>query len=229
MNTLENLPLGKKLKTMFGMFICVFGLGAFVFYGVIPPENRESSIIIAGVLFWVVGLYLTVTGITGKERLSYDKYSELKEIKLFTSLNNKRLRYKDDLVNSEESVRYNVLCDKYPELYNNYAVEVLNMPPIYSKPVSATTAAAIGSSIGGLAVGIAAAADAERNRIAFEKNVREVEEAKLAVGTAHSKLQYCYNEMVKIIKKNPRARSDWEFEEKLVESGIREKYKVRSR
>ena len=122
---------------------------------------------------------------------------------------------------------YKELCKNYPGLYNNYAHTVLNQPLQLYTPVSSTTAAFIGTQIGGVAVGLAAAAEAERKMAAFKQNEKDVIEAKIAMGSAYDKVKYCYDEMIKIIMTNENTKSDWIKREKKIDDKLHEEYKIK--
>ena len=226
---MQNWSVGRKIKL--GCSIMSFGIALWLLLVMVLINNAGNDIpggiIVALILFIALGGYLIWDAIKGKDRLSAYQYNQFKEIRAFTVLNEKRNDYEKDLVNNGELFKYRELSKQYPSLYYNYASSVLNMPMQYSKPVSATTAAFVGTRIGGVAVGIAAANEAEKKRAAYEQNVKDVIASKLAVGSAHDKLLYCYDEMIKIIKTNDKTRKDWEYRESMIDSELHEKYKVR--
>ena len=102
----------------------------------------------------------------------------------------------------------------------------MNTPVQLYKPVSTKTAAFVGTQVGGLAVGLAAAEEAERKRLAYEQNVKDVIASKLEVGSAHDKLKYCYDEMIKIIMTNETTRRDWEETIAEVQAKLKKEYKA---
>ena len=103
----------------------------------------------------------------------------------------------------------------------------MNQPLQLYKPVSSTTAAYIGTRIGGLAVGIAAASEAERKREDYEKNVIDVINSQMARKSTHDRLKYCFDEIIKIIMTNEKTKKDWQNIENTIDSELHEKYAVR--
>jgi len=175
----------------------------------------------------VLGIYLIHEPYVKKDRISKDQYNQYKDIRVLSELNNKCKDYEKELENSDHIVMYKELCKNYPGLYNNYAHTVLNQPLQLYTPVSSTTAAFIGTQIGGVAVGLAAAAEAERKMAAFKQNEKDVIEAKIAMGSAYDKVKYCYEEMIKIIMTNENTKNDWMQREKKIDDELNEKYKIK--
>ena len=227
--SLQDLPLDRKIKAFCGIMGTV--LAVMCLFLILLLRNGYSGVptglIVVTVICGVGGPYLWWAGLKGKDRISSYQYEQFKEIKVFTALNEKRNDYEKELVNSPDLFKYKELSKKFPSLYYGYATSVLEMPMQYTKPVSATTAAYVGTAIGGAAVGMVAANQAEKDRIAYEKNVRDVIESKLAVGSARDKVRYCYDEMIKIIKTNDKTKKDWEYTESIIDSELHQQYKVR--
>lgn len=223
MRSVDNLSYKKKIELICGTTIILIGLG----FSIILIPVGTVGVWIFSIVTLALGGYLTYDAIKGKERISYSTFISYKEPAIYVALSNNCSRYKNYLVNDDESYMYNELCKKFPGLFAEYTSNILHAPLEMYKPVSSTTAAYVGTKIGGLAVGLAAAQEAERKKLVYEQNVRDVIRSKLSVGNAHDKVEYCFNEMVRIIKKNEKARNDWETIEKAIDDELYSKYIVR--
>ena len=102
---------------------------------------------------------------------------------------------------------------KLTNLINQYYKLLLttNLKPI--APMSASNAGIIGSAVGGPAIGVAAAIDAEAKRIKYEQDKerykqKQIEKSELPL--VKKRLEKCYDEIISIIKKNAEASKYWE-------------------
>ena len=221
----------KGLKILIGLsclafpvFAVVIGITSGDLIGLLI-ENGIYNVLL--VIFLLVGICVLHDANDERKRISTDFYNQIRDIRVLTELNNKYNDDEKELENSDHIVMYKELCKNYPGLYNNYAHTVLNQPLQLYTPVSSTTAAFIGTQIGGVAVGLAAAAEAERKMAAFKQNEKDVIEAKIAMGSAYDKVKYCYDEMIKIIMTNENTKSDWIKREKKIDDKLHEEYKIK--
>lgn len=102
------------------------------------------------------------------------------------------------------------LYDKLPVYYNQYIRAILHAPLAMYKPVSPNTAAAIGSAIGGTAVGIVAALNAKEREEVYRKNAQDVITSKIETGTTSEQLYACRSSIINLLSMKESTRRDWE-------------------
>ena len=179
-----------------------------------------------GIIFMIFGIYSLYRCIGSKERIDQDTYKKFYFIKACKSLCDNKDFYLAVFKDDAEYYALKELFDHLPKLYNDYAIEVLRTPLQLTRPVSPYTAAAIGTQIGGVAVGVAAAQNALKKQEAYEKNVKDVIMASIKTGNALDKVTYCYESIISIILKKPISADDWRKVTTSVDNEIREKYRV---
>ena len=102
-------------------------------------------------------------------------------------------------------------------LFNDFsrALSESNEPVfIPSKPISATTAAAIGTSLGGTAVGVAAAMDAMNKEEKYKRDKADYYQRLENRGRATNNVRELYGKMMYKIRRNPKAYEAYKEREK---------------
>lgn len=137
----------------------------------------------------------------------------------FVALINKRNEYLKAFSGEEDKAVYpklEKLYFKLPSYYYEHGSAVLNTPMYLRKPVSPATAGAIGSAIGGTAVGVAAVLDAIEEEEKYRQTAQRVDQARYSERVAYRRLYECYVGIVAIIRTKETTRKDWENQCRLI-------------
>lgn len=95
-------------------------------------------------------------------------------------------------------------------LFNSYGSIFFTYNPKPLKPMSSTTAAFIGSQVGGTAVGVASALEAKSKEEQYKKDMERYHEKNMKRYTTERDIKIVYDEIIKWINKNPKALSIYE-------------------
>lgn len=224
----------RRIKLIVGMVLSAFvifpaivGLmtGEFLEAMGIMFEAGAIGIVLFGV--GIYGVYLICDAIFGKDSLSKDTYDKMVDSRMLSAMLENVEYYQKELVDNEEYILFCELSKKLPSIFSNYAREVLNSPIKYTKPVSPTTAAYVGTQIGGLAVGLVAAQEAQRKQLEYIKNAQRVILSEIAIGDAKAQAEKCIQRMVSILNTNDKLRDHWNSKVLEIEKEIKSQYKVR--
>lgn len=162
-------------------------------------------IIIAAVIFICVkyqddlgggGTSQTYGGVSRKTQQKINE--ELEYMAQVRSLFNRR---EENLSKCPEEKREK-LTIAYNELataYNNYGIHILRMPSYEKMPMSSITAAAVGSAIGGTAVGVAAAMQAKEKEEKVIQHNKEVDMAYYSKESLLSDLRAKYRAVLELL------------------------------
>ncbi|MCD8328237.1 MAG: hypothetical protein LUC25_03975 [Ruminococcus sp.] len=136
-------------------------------------------------------------------------------LKIILELCNKREKYLNVFKNSYEGnselyLELKSIYDQLPSLYNRYISSVLSTNLHLTPGVSDYTAAAVGTFIGGTAVGMVAAEKAREYRKEVAENERQIRAHEIKKGGLWGELENCFEQVSAMIRQNEFTAKDWE-------------------
>jgi len=211
----------RQLELIIGLMLSMFLILAIM---TINAPNPIPSLTFICFIVGLFGIYLVYKGLFAPEKLAPEYYNQIKAARLFGEFNKSCSQYEKDIKEEKDLIMYKEFENAFHGYFNRLAVGVLNQPIQYKKPMSAKEAAYAGTMLGGVAVGMAAAMEAERKRKEYEQNALEVIKSKIEVGNAYETAERCYNEMVHILNKYPSAGNDWRDKENSIMKKLNKEY-----
>lgn len=211
----------RQLELIIGLMFSTFLILAIL---IINAPNPIPLLTLFCFIVGCFGVYLIYKALFAPTKLSSEYYYQIKGARLFGEFNRSCSQYEKDIKEEKDLIMYKEFENAFHGYFNRLASGVLNQPIQYKKPMSTREAAYAGTMIGGVAVGMAAAMEAERKRKEYEQNALDVIKSKIEVGNAYETAERCYNEMVHILNKYPSAGNDWRDKESSIMKHLNKEY-----
>lgn len=163
----------------------------------------------------------------GPKKMSSEFYYQLLNTSLYICLNNNKNTIMSFYNGETNETIKRLFEEEWPALYQNYAMSSMtaNYRPL--KPMSSTNAAIIGSAVGGTAVGMAAAIDAEKKQAQYEQNYSRYISNHVSKVRINSDIAWCYRRIEGEISKNENAKFFWENKKREVISKHQREYRLK--
>ena len=101
------------------------------------------------------------------------------------------------------------LYNEFSKAYREFASSALSTPLHYKKPMSATSAAILGTAVGGSAVGALAAIDATKKMEQYVENERNCISSNIATASAQDKAEYYFYKVQSVLYEYDDVYMDW--------------------
>jgi hypothetical protein len=171
--------------------------------------------------FYYISQYVKVSK-DGRNDLS--KFYKWLNIDLTKALTERKDEYLD-LVEDNNYKRLKKMYDALPQLYNQFARNVLNTPLQLTKPMSASSVAFLGTMVAGSGVGMIKGVEAIKKQELYEKNKKDVVQANIVQECSYRNLDDCIKQIDLILSSDDKTKDSWtkikmkEYKNRLSEMG----------
>jgi hypothetical protein len=117
------------------------------------------------------------------------------------------------------------MYDALPQLYNQFARNVLNTPLQLTKPMSASSVAFLGTMVAGSSVGMIKGVEAIKKQELYEQNKKDVVQANIVQECSYRNLDDCIKQIDFILSSDDKTKDSWtkikmkEYKNRLSEMG----------
>lgn len=118
------------------------------------------------------------------------------------------------------------LLQNLEDFQKEYAKASLNTKLIHKKPLDSYSAAYIGTLVGGVAVGMVAAHEAEGKQESYKQSVKDAYSSDREKKHLINRIDNCCGNILKIIRKKENLKNDWNKEKATIKAKLGEQYRI---
>lgn len=161
-----------------------------------------------------------------KKTISGQFYNELFDMRKYGALlENAPKLY--DMISPQDKFKFKSLIKDFEKQYNDFTVNSLsiNLKPYI--PMSTEKAAFIGTKVGGTAVGVAAALNAEKKQEQYKKDMQRYNETEAKKGSSIKETEEIFNRIESIICNNNTANEEWNTIKNNISKQLLQEYRIK--